>query len=171
MDKYEIGQPLRLKKGVYKLNAERNFDYQLNRVINWDGGRIEDIRPVAGKIKTSSDWKRELIALGDKAMEESRTQNAIAYYRMSEFFMYDGDPDKKAYYEKATQLFYQYYADYFEGENPRIEKLEVPYETVKLPVMHVVPNGRSKGTILLHGGNDSYFEEFLFTVLYLQEGL
>ena len=61
----------------YCLNAERNFDYQLNRVINWDGGRIEDIRPVAGKIKTSSDWKRELIALGDKAMEEGRTQNAI----------------------------------------------------------------------------------------------
>jgi len=169
VEKYDVNQPVQLKKGVYKLNAERNFDYQLNRVINWDGGRIEDIRPVAGKIKTSSDWKRELIALGDKAMEEGRTQNAIAYYRMSEFFMYDGDPDKKAYYEKATQLFYQYYADYFEGENPRIEKLEVPYETVKLPVMHVVPNGRSKGTILLHGGNDSYFEEFLFTVLYLQE--
>ncbi len=124
MDKYDVNQLVQLKKGVYKLNAERNFDYQLNRVINWDGGKIEDIRPVAGKIKTSSDWKRELIALGDKAMEEGRTQNAIAYYRMSEFFMYDGDHDKKAYYEKATQLFYQYYTDYFEGENPRIEKLE-----------------------------------------------
>ena len=93
MEKYDVNQPVQLKKGVYKLNAERNFDYQLNRVINWDGGRIEDIRPVVGKIKTSSDWKRELIALGDKAMEEGRTQNAIAYYRMSEFFMYDGDPD------------------------------------------------------------------------------
>ena len=83
--------------------------------------------------------------------------------------MYDGDPDKKAYYEKATKLFYEYYADYFEGEHPRIEKLNVPYEHVQLPVMHVKPKGKSKGTILLHGGNDSYFEEFLFTVLYLQE--
>ena len=169
MDKYDVNQPVRLKKGVHKLNAERNFDYQLNRVINWDGGRIEDIKPIADRIRTSSDWKRELIALGDTAMEEGRTENAIAYYRMSEFFMYDGDPDKKAYYEKATKLFYEYYADYFEGDDPRIEKLNVPYENVKLPVMHVVPNGMSKGTILLHGGNDSYFEEFLFTVLYLQE--
>ena len=54
MDKYNIGQPLRLKKGVYQLNEERNFDYQLNRVINWDGGRIEDIRlwtpPSAGAL-------------------------------------------------------------------------------------------------------------------------
>ena len=169
MDKYDVNQPIQLKKGVYQLNPERNFDYQLNRVINWDGGRLEDIQPIANRIKTSADWKRELIALGDTAMQENRIQNAIAYYRMSEFFMYDGDPDKKAYYEKATDLFYQYYADYFEGENPRIEKVSVPYEHITLPVMHVVPQGRCKGTILLHGGNDSYFEEFLFTVLYLQE--
>ena len=123
MKKYDISQPITLKKGVYKLNSERNFDYQLNRVINWDGGRLEDVQPVAGNIHTSADWKRELIALGDKAMSEERTGNAIAYYRMSEFFMYDGDPDKKKYYELATKLFYEYYADYFEGENPRFGAL------------------------------------------------
>ncbi len=169
MKKYDITQPVILKKGVYRLNSERNFDYQLNRVINWDGGRLEDVQPAAAKIHTSADWKRELIALGDKAMSEERTGNAIAYYRMSEFFMYDGDPDKKKYYELATKLFYEYYADYFEGDHPRIERTEVPYENVKLPVMHVRPQGTSKGTILIHGGNDSYFEEFLFSLLYLQE--
>ena len=169
MKKYDITQPVTLKKGVYRLNGEANFNYQLNRVINWDGGRLEDVRKIAGKIKVSADWKRELIALGDEAMREERVENAIAYYRMSEFFMYDGDPDKKKYYQKATELFYQYYADYFEGENPRIERFEVPYENVKLPVMHVRPESASRGTILIHGGNDSYFEEFLFTVLYLQE--
>lgn len=169
MKKYDITQPIVLKKGVYKLNNEANFNYQLNRVINWDGGRLEDVQKISEKIKVSADWKRELIALGDEAMREERIENAIAYYRMSEFFMYDGDPDKKKYYQKATELFYQYYADFFEGENPRIERSNVPYENVKLPIMHVRPNGQSRGTILIHGGNDSYFEEFLFTVLYLQE--
>lgn len=169
MKKYDVKQPIMLKKGVYQLNDESNFNFQLNRVINWDGGRLGDIEKVANKIKVSADWKRELIALGDEAMSEERTENAIAYYRMSEFFMYDGDPDKKKYYQLATDLFYEYYADYFEGENPRIERFDVPYENVKLPVMHVVPEGENKGTILIHGGNDSYFEEFLFTLLYLQE--
>ena len=169
MEKYDVTKPVILKKGVYKLNGEANFNYQLNRVINWDGGRLEDVQKVSGKIHNSDDWKRELISLGDEAMKEGRTDNAIAYYRMSEFFMYDGDPDKRKYYEKATKLFYEYYADFFEGENPRIERYDVPYENVKLPVMHVVPYGESKGTILIHGGNDSYFEEFLFTVLYMQE--
>lgn len=88
---------------------------------------------------------------------------------MSEFFMYDGDPDKKKYYSLATEMFYAYYADYFSGENPRIERLSMPYESVSLPVMHVIPIGKSKGTLLVHGGNDSYYEEFLFSLLYLQE--
>ena len=169
MQKYDVTKPVILKKGVYKLNDEANFNYQLNRVINWDGGRLEDVQKVAGKIHNSDDWKKELILIGDEAMKEGRTDNAIAYYRMSEFFMYDGDPDKRKYYEKATKLFYEYYADFFEGDHPRIERYDVPYENVKLPVMHVVPDGESKGTILIHGGNDSYFEEFLFTVLYMQE--
>ena len=169
MKKYDVNQPVTFKRGVYQLNEESNFNYQLNRVINWDGGSLEDVQKVAGMIHNSKDWKRELIALGDEAIAEERVDNAIAYYRMSEFFMYDGDSDKKKYYEKATDLFYLYYEDYFKGENPRIKRFTVPYENVELPVMHVVPEGKSKGTILIHGGNDSYFEEFLFTVLYMQE--
>ena len=169
MKKYDTTKSVVLKKGVYQLNDESNFNYQLNRVINWDGGRLEDVVTVAGKIHNSADWKRAMITLGNRAMKEGRTENAIAYYRMSEFFMYDGDPDKKKYYERATKLFYQYYADFFEGDHPRVRRYEVPYRNVKLPVMHVVPEGKSKGTILIHGGNDSYFEEFLFTVLYMQE--
>ena len=37
MKKYDISTPVALKKGVYNLNGEANFNYQLNRVINWDG--------------------------------------------------------------------------------------------------------------------------------------
>ena len=169
MESYDADRPVILKRGVYALNRDSNFDYQLNRLVNWDGGRIEDVEKIAGKIRTSADWKRELIALGDTAMAEGRTENAIAYYRMSEFFMYDGDPDKKRYYELATALFYTYYEALFAGESSRVERLFVPYESGRLPVMHAKPRGENKGTIVMHGGNDSYFEEFLFTVLYLQE--
>lgn len=88
MEKYNVNQPVVLKKGVYRLNDEANFNYQLNRVINWDGGELSDVQKVAGKIHDSADWKRELIGLGDDAMEAGRTGNAIAYCRMSEFFIH-----------------------------------------------------------------------------------
>ena len=43
MEKYDIHKDIKFKTGVYKLNDNANFDFQLNRVINWDGGRYEDI--------------------------------------------------------------------------------------------------------------------------------
>lgn len=164
------------KKGMYTFNDQSNFNYQLNRLVMWDGGAAEEIQKIGPKIHTSEDWKRELINLGDKAIAEKRTENAVAYYRMSEFFMYDGDPDKKKYYKLATELFYDYYKEWFTDD--RVERLTVPYEDIALPVMHVKPisadNGKRTGAqpkdvILLHGGNDSYFEELFFPMLYLAE--
>lgn len=169
MKKYDIHQDILFQSGVYSLNKEKNFDFQLNRLINWDGGRLEDVQKIASNIKNSADWKRELIRLGDEALSDGRTENAIGYYRMSEFFMYDGDVDKKKYYTLATNLFYEYFSDFFAGENPVIERYDVPYKKANLPVWHLKPKGDSKGLLLFHGGNDSYFEELLFPVLYLRE--
>lgn len=155
------------KKGVYKLNEQSNFDFQLNRVVMWDGGDLEEIKTVGPGIQTSEDWKRELIALGDRADSEGRTENAIAYYRMSEFFMYDGDPDKKTYYAKAAKMFYDYYRSVF--DSGEVRRYEVPYEDVLLPVMTAKAKGEEKDIILLHGGNDSYYEELFLPMLYLAE--
>ena len=152
-------------RGSYSLNDDSNFNFQLNRVIQWNGGRLEDIEPVSRGIRTGEDWKRALIALGDTALAEGRTKNAVGYYRMSEFFMVDGDPDKLAYYRKATALFYKHYRSFFDGG--LVERLEAPYEEVSLPILHVRPESARRDVILLHGGNDSYFEEFFSPMLYL----
>lgn len=156
---------IRFQRGTYILNSDPNFNFQLNRVIQWNGGRLKDLQPVAGDIHSSGDWKRTLIFLGDAAAAEGRRENAIAYYRMSEFFMYDGDPDKLAYYQKATAMFYEHYRDYF--TSGLVERLSVPYEGAELPVLHVRPEGERRDVLLLHGGNDSYLEEFFFPMLYL----
>lgn len=115
---------IKFKKGLYKLNDDKNYNFQLNRVINWDGGLLEDIETVGQNIKSPQEWKENLIHLGDKAFSENRIENAIAYYRMSEFFMYNGDPDKLKYYRLAKNLFYDYHKEYF--EKGLVEKIEIP---------------------------------------------
>ncbi len=158
---------IEFKTGSYELNSQSNFNFQLNRTVMWDGGDLEDIKRIAGEIRDSASWKRELTAIGDKPISEQRVKEAIAYYRMSEFFMYDGDPDKEKYYRLATRLFYEYYKDYF--EDGTVVRCQVPFEGIVLPVMYAKAKGRKKDTVLLHGGNDSYFEEFFHPMLYLAE--
>lgn len=155
------------KVGLYSLHPDENYNFQLNRLINWDGGDLEEVRAIAGKIHSNSDWKEQLIGLGDRALEERRTENAIAYYRMSEFFMFDGDPDKRKYYQKAVELFYSHHASYFTDQI--VEKFRVPYEDAALPVLCAKSQGEKRGTLLFHGGNDSYLEELFFPMLYLSQ--
>lgn len=158
---------IEFKTGSYDLNPQPNFNFQLNRIIMWDGGELADIEKIAHKITDSASWKQELIAISEKANQEGRTKEAIAYYRMSEFFMYDGDSDKKRYYQIATEMFYDYYKSYFDDNT--VIRYEVPFENIVLPVMYTKAKGEKKDTILLHGGNDSYFEEFFFPMLYFAE--
>ncbi|MBQ9695285.1 MAG: alpha/beta hydrolase, partial [Oscillospiraceae bacterium] len=147
MEHYNIHQPIRFTSGMYDLNDEPNFNYQLCRVIHWNGGTLEDVQRVGKSIHSSADWKRTLISLGNRAEKENRIAPAIGYYRMSEFFMEDSDPDKLKYYQRATDMFYEYYRDYFAGEVPVIERHSVPYEGIGLPVWHLRPEGEPKDTI------------------------
>lgn len=156
---------LEFKQGMYQLNPDPNFNFQLNRVILWDGGNLNDVMQAAKRITDSTSWKQEMIYLGDHALSKNRIPQAIAYYQMSEFF--DGNPGNKEYYIKATGLFYEYYHSYFDER--RVQKIQVPYEDVMLPIMVAKTQKQCKGTILLHGGNDSCFEEMFLPMLYLSE--
>lgn len=158
---------MKFKTGLYQLNEEANYNFQLNRLVNWDGGDLEEVKASAGEIKTNEDWKKQLICWGDKALAENRMENAIGYYRMTEFFMSDEDADKVTYYKKAVELFYSHYERYFSDKT--VEKLSVPFEDTALPVLYAKSQAKKKGTILFHGGNDSYYEELFFPMLYFAE--
>lgn len=158
---------MEFKVGRYHLNQEANYNFQLGRLINWDGGDLEEVKRISHHITSGQTWKEQLVKLGDTAYQEGRMENAIAYYRMSEFFLPAGDADKLTYYRKAVKLFYEYYDSYFTGGI--VQRLSVDFEDMKLPVLYTKSRTGKKGTILFHGGNDSCFEELFFPMLYFAE--
>ena len=168
-NQYAIDQPISFQRGSYSIVSDAHFNFQLNRVIFWDGGDADEICAACASIRSSEDWVQAFLSLEQKAQAEGRTQNEIAYARMAEFFMYDSDPQKRPQYEKAVALFDAYYAAFF--ESGRVSRHRVPYGGGFLPVMVAQAAHRHKATraILLHGGNDSYFEELFFPMLYLAE--
>ncbi len=167
MERCDINTPIAFQKGYWQFCPQANFNFQLNRVILWDGGRKEDVDKIGASVTSREAWVRAMRRLADEAHAEGRTQNEIAYRRMTEFFMYDSDPEKRKTYEDAAALFYDYYGEYF--ERGVVTRTQVPYGGGYLPVMSVKAKGKRVDTILLHGGNDSYFEEFFFAMLYLAE--
>lgn len=162
-----LEENISFKAGTYHLHDEPNFNFQLNRTVFWSGGDVDELRCAGTKINDSASWETELASLGEKALLEGRMIQAIAYFRMAEFFMFDGNPRKLEVYRKARTLFYAHYEHYF--ENGFITRQSVPYENGRLPVWVSLPEKEPvRDVILMHGGNDSYIEEFLSIVLYLR---
>lgn len=85
MNKYDISQKIEFKTGTYELNSDANFNFQLNRVIMWDGGDADEVATVSQSIKTSADWVNAMEQLAEKSHADGRTANEIAYLRSPRF--------------------------------------------------------------------------------------
>lgn len=145
--------------GVCDLHEDTSLDFQLNRLAGGGGGRLEEIREVAQRIRDLGDWKREFLALAERALSEGRLQHAAAYDRAAEFFMAESDPDKARAYERQAKLFPKIFEEDF--STGRVRTAEVPYEGGYLQAWHLkLPEGsKSRGAVVVHGGFDSYGEE------------
>ena len=51
MEKYDITKPFVLPVGMYKLNVNPFISFQLNRLVNFDLGDLDEIRKVGSQIK------------------------------------------------------------------------------------------------------------------------
>lgn len=154
------------KKGTFKLHENPNINYQLNRAINWSNADVALIKKIGDKAK---DIKCLVNVSFDEAVlqeQQGNINNAIACYRLSDFFLTIRDDRKMQAYNKATFLFNKKNERYF--ENHTVEKGYIDYEQKKLKYYRVIPDCKVKDTIILHGGFDSYQEEFFETILYLR---
>jgi len=147
--------------GYRNLHEQENINFQLNRLI-LNGAKVKEVKEVAPKIKDFDDWKRELIALAEKALNDDRGLNAAWYYRAAHFFVAPDDPDKKKLYDKFINLFYSVYKEVED------QKLEIPYENITLPIIYL-RNENKKGTVVINGGYDSFLEELYMMGSYIRD--
>lgn len=168
MEKYDITKPISIPVGMHKLNKDPGISFQLNRLVNMDGCDLAVASEIGNTIKTAADFYTVLKKRGDSELENGHIKNAAALYRMSEFFTDLEDPNGLAAWKKARELFFEYYADFFDGEHPLIELVNVPYESFTMPTLKFNADD-PKGDIVMHGGFDSSYEEFFAECEYLRE--
>jgi len=148
--------------GYHRFHTKQIFNFQLNRWHSLSFGRFEDFSSVGGKVKDFTDWRREMIRLAETAETEKRLADAAMYYRAAEFYTFEGDtPGKLWLYDKFRKDFRLAF--------PRSEdeREMVPYGSASLPALRLLPGKVNKGTLLLHGGFDSFLEEWYLMMKYL----
>lgn len=143
-----------------------NLNFQFNRVLtNGPEGCLEDeLWEIAPRLREFNGrvWYKQWHMLALRAESQDRLMHAAYYHRMSEFFLPEEVAEKKAAYRDFSRCFEQAVAD------QDVERLEVPYSGGELPVMRLKA-AKQKAVVLLHGGFDSFVEEFYLAVRQLPE--
>ncbi len=102
-----------------------------------------------------------MLKLAEIAVSEGRLMNAAFYYRAAEFYTTRDDPEKELLYDKFIDNFNKAF------QNDEIKKYGVPYNGMFLPAIRIQPvDTEKRGTVVLHGGNDSFIEEIYFIMRY-----
>ena len=146
-----------LPVGYFDFHKKQIFNFQFNRWHSIGFARYEDMIEAGKRINSFSDWKKVLIEIAEKSEAEGRLKNAAIYYRAAEFYITQKDPDKLKFYDKFIELFYKVF------DKDDVKSYKVAYENSFLHAFVVPPKGdKKKGTILMHGGFDSFVEEFYY---------
>ncbi|MBN2431813.1 MAG: alpha/beta fold hydrolase [Acidobacteria bacterium] len=143
-----------LPAGYHRFHKDQLFNFQLNRPYSLGYARREDLVEAGRRISSFADWKAEMTRQAETALAEDRVMNAAFHYRAAEFYTFPDDPDKVRLYDLFAGLFYRVFA------GCAMERTAVPYDDASLPAITVLPAGRPRGAIVLHGGYDSFIEEF-----------
>jgi len=150
--------------GYQKFHRKQVFNFQLNRWHSFGYADFEEMKAAGKEIQTFADWKRVMRQLAEKAAGENRFMQAAFYYRAAEFYILQDGPDKNLMYDKFSEFFYKAF------ENSGIERLEVPYQNAFLPAIRIASGtGKQKGTIIIHGGFDSFMEELYSWMRYFSD--
>jgi pimeloyl-ACP methyl ester carboxylesterase len=147
--------------GYYKFHKKQLFNFQLNRWHSLGYARYDDMVEAGKRIRNFRDWKTRFLNLAETSEKEIRLLNAAFYYRAAEFYTKSSDPDKDIYYHKFLDLFYTATAD------AGLERFSVPYMNGFLSVLRIKSVVSKKGLIVLHGGFDSFIEEWFSMMVYL----
>lgn len=154
-------QAIEFPVGYYPFHKNQLYNFQLNRWYSFGYFRYEDIKNIGDKIDSFNDWRNEMLSLARQAEEEDRYLNAAFYYRAAEFYTYEGSGEGGSMYGNFTRCFQ------IALDDEKYERLDIPYQTGFLPTMIIRPEGEKRGTIVLHGGFDSFIEEWLLMMKYL----
>jgi pimeloyl-ACP methyl ester carboxylesterase len=139
-------------KKFHRFHKDANINYQLNRFLI---PSLEHLYAEIGShVESLADWKKQFCAKAAAFEKEENTDYAMGLYRAAEFFMHPSDPDRKMVIEKFLHFFYQ------SKKQKNLERIKVPYGNNQLHGFRLTPTIPTKGIILIHGGFDSYIEEF-----------
>jgi pimeloyl-ACP methyl ester carboxylesterase len=149
--------------GYHDLHPDISINFQLNRFYGWvgDDSMLTEMRAAAG-VHDYPTFNSIFLDLGEKALARHETLKGAYYLRLAEFFLFTRDPRKLPTRQRFIDLILGHF------QIPSSAYSRIPFGSGWLPAYRFTPP-RSKGTLIVFGGFDSYIEEWLPAALFFRD--
>lgn len=152
--------------GTWDLHPDVGLNFQLNRLVTMGGGRLVDVQHAAASIVDLRTWVDAFRVQAEHAHAEGRHLNAAAYWRAVEFYLPEHAAAKATAYKTQAALFETHVLRPAEARG-HLTRHAVHYDgpggrgVLPTWVLHPAggPGAHARGTVVVHGGFDSYAEE------------
>lgn len=155
--------------GYYAFSKDEGLNFQLNRFYSSRTLSYEELMEIGKKVKSFEDWIKCFTELGIDAEKNGEFLRAAQSYRAAQFYTLgetkdaNGIPMKKVLYEKCRENY-----DKVLNQIDNLVYERIIYQNGYLPVYRMIPQ-HSKGIIVIHGGYDSFVQEFIQFLFYFFE--
>jgi pimeloyl-ACP methyl ester carboxylesterase len=152
----------RFAVGYHRIHSDLSLNYQMNRFSTGNPDMVAEMRAVATRIRTYTDYVGEFLALSERALQTGEHLKGAYYLRSAEFYMLADDPRKRSARSEFIRVMRQCYEVGDEAHHL------VPYDAATLSAYRFT-SPAPQGTIVLFGGFDSYIEELFAMQIYLRD--
>ena len=155
---------IRFQVGNYKLHDQPNMNFQLNRIQKL-GADLNKVREIAAKVTDNPSYVKLMKEAAKEAKAAGDLRAANAYLRGADFFT-PAREGKLEIYNEYREIYYKLNEPMMAENN--VQKVLIPFGKGFIPVLYCL-HENPKGTIVVHGGFDSYVEEFLKFMVYMHQ--
>jgi len=158
--------------GFYDFHKDTAFNFQLNaRLYNFGGVDYETVAAVGREVYDFKSWAAVVGKAANRFHNEGNFIASAACSTAAIFFMPDDDPNesnadksfKKTMYEQCMKDY-----EHVCKENGATY-VRIPFEDYYLPALYKCHDSGGKGDVVMHGGYDSFMQEFIPLMMYIYE--
>ena len=148
--------------GYIEFSKNKTLNFQFNRFYSFGFAEYNDLMEMGKVVKTVQDWKEQFLKYAKIHETKKNILQAAYYYRAAEFYMPFTD-EKMGIYDKFQSMIHP-----IMKEDGVVFDL-VPYNGSFLPSIKMHTTKNKIGDLVIHGGFDSYKEEFYSVMKYFVE--
>lgn len=155
--------------GYYNFHRDRAINFQMNRWYSFGCVGYDALMESGKQIQNFDDWSNVFCSLAEQAKLQNDLKAWATYLRAAQFYTLGDETDENGKLQKIS--LYERCFDAYEVaySNIGMSYIRIPFETGYIPVLYKKHKKQSKGTILIHGGYDSFIQEFVPMLCYIYE--